>query len=142
MSDIVHAKEFLQSNGYTCVLCKEDIVYTSSLTGISPMVEFITSGIDLTGFSAADKVVGKAAAMLFVLAGIKEIYASVMSEQAVKIFSQHGIKYSYCTLAQAIINRAGTGSCPMEEAVKDIENPSDAFDAIKQKLDFLKKGIN
>lgn len=134
MSNIDHAKVLFQSGKYTCVLCKDDIVYTSTRSGISPMVEFITAGINLKGFSAADKIVGKAAAMLFVLAGVKEVYACVMSEQAVKVFLQYGVKYYCDTLTEAIINRTGTGICPMEQEVKDIENLSDAFDAIKQKL--------
>ncbi|MGE5474672.1 MAG: DUF1893 domain-containing protein [Ignavibacteriales bacterium] len=139
MTNIEQAQKLFLSGGYTCVLCKDDITHTSTLSGITPMVEFITAGIDLNGFSAADKIVGKAAAMLFVLAGVKEIYASVMSEQALKVFLKYGVQYSYDTLTQTIVNHAGTGLCPMEQTVKDIENPSDAFEAIKHTLDFLNK---
>lgn len=103
------------------------------------MMEFITAGINLNGFSAADKIVGKAAAMLFVSVGVREVYACVMSEQAVKVFLKYGVQHSCDTLTQAIINRTGTGLCPMEQAVKDIENPSEAFDAVKPILDILKK---
>ncbi|MFZ5975718.1 MAG: DUF1893 domain-containing protein [Bacillota bacterium] len=138
MTDIDHAKTLFLSGKYTCVLYKDGIVHTSALSGISPMVEFLTAGVNLNGFSAADKIVGKAAAMLFVLAGVAEVYAPVMSEQAVKVFLKYGVQYSCDTLTQGIVNRAGTGPCPMEQAVKDIEDPTDAFDEIKQTLDLLK----
>jgi len=104
------------------------------------MLEFIDSGADLKGFSAADKIAGKAAAMLFALAGVKEVYACIMSEQAVEVFLKYGVLYSCDTLVPTIVNRAGTGLCPMEQAVKDIEEPSDALDAIKRALEFLRKG--
>jgi len=138
MTSIDHAKALFLSGKYTCVLCKDDIIHTSTLSGISPMVEFITAGINLNGFSAADKIVGKAAALLFVLVGVREVYACVMSKQAVKVFLKYGVKYSCDMLTQAINNRAGTDLCPMEQAVKDIKNPSDAFDAIKHTLDLFK----
>jgi predicted transcriptional regulator len=102
------------------------------------MVEFINSGLDLNGFSAADKIVGKALAMLFALCKVKEVYAVVMSQGAIKIFEKYKIKYSYKTLVEAIINREGTGPCPMEAAVKDIDDLSEALYAIKNKLEFLR----
>lgn len=138
MTDIEKAKDIFRSGNYTCVLCKEDITHTSTAIGISPMMDFIAVGIHLKGFSAADKIVGKAAAQLFVSAGVVEVYADVMSAQAVEIFEKHGLKFSYNTLTEAIINRAGTGLCPMEQAVQNIDNPSDAVDAIRNMQNFLK----
>ncbi len=35
------------------------------------MLEFISKGTDFSEYSAADRIVGRAAAMLFVLAGVK-----------------------------------------------------------------------
>lgn len=43
------------------------------------MMRFIAEGRDLSGCSAADVIVGKASAMLFVKAGINEVYGKVMS---------------------------------------------------------------
>jgi len=138
MSDIQKAKSIFQDGGYSCVFCKGDVIYTSKSDGISPLVDFLTAGTDLNGFSAADKIVGKAAAMLFILAGVKEVYAAVISEYAVNVFERHNIKYSYNTRAAAIKNRIGTGLCPMEQAVKDIDEPKAAFEAVKQTLSNLK----
>jgi len=138
MSDIENAKINLQNSDFTCVLCKGDTVYSSTVSGISPMIEFISSGKDFKSFSAADKIVGKAAAMLFVLAGIKEVYAPVMSEAAVNTLLKHGIISSYDILTKNIIKHDGYGLCPMEDAVKDIDEPLEAFEAIKHTLNILK----
>lgn len=138
MNNLEIAKNILIHNDKTCVLCKGDIIYLSEDKGIAPMINFINNGLDLNGFSAADRIVGKAAAMLFILAGVKEVYASVISKDAIEIFSQYGIKYTYDTLTEKIINRKGNDICPMEKAVKNISQPKLAYEAIKKTLMLLK----
>ena len=138
MNDIENAKTIFHTGKYTCVLTKGETVYASTKSGIAPMIGFIEYSFELKGFSAADKIVGKAAALLFVLAGVKEVYASVLSRQAQEVFAKYGIKCSCDTLAEAIINRAGDDLCPMEKAVADIEEPREAFEAIKRTLDILR----
>ena len=85
MNNLEKAKKLLEENDFTCVLCKDDTVYTSTLKGVAPMVKHIEEKTDLRGFSAADKVVGKAAAMLFVISGISELYADVITDTAKEI---------------------------------------------------------
>ena len=138
MSDIDYAKKILREGNYTCVLCKDDVVYTSELCGVAPMLGYLNAGIDLKGFSTADKVVGKAVALLFILAGVKEVYAEVISESALKILSQSGIPVSYDTCTKGIMNRAGNDSCPFEKAVSSIEDPQIGFDKIKETLSAMK----
>ncbi len=139
MNNLKKAKELLKDSQYTCVLCKDDTIYTSTLKGISPMVEFLRNGINLKGFSAADKIVGKAAAMLFSLAEVKEVYAEVLSKSAAEYLSDRNIAFSYDTLTDKIINRKGDGICPMEKTVADLTDEMSAFEAIKNKLNELRK---
>lgn len=138
-SDTEKARNLLHDKNYTCVLCKENLIYTSSDRGIKPLIEFIGKGIDLNGFSAADKIVGKAAAFLYVILGVKEIYADVMSESAAQVLEQHNIFIAYGVLTKEIINRKGTGICPMEETVQAENSPSAALVKIKAKLALLNK---
>ena len=101
------------------------------------MMTYLSGGYDLSGFAAADKIVGKAAAMLFVLADVKAVYAPVMSETAKEILMQHGIDAEYDQLTDQIINRAGTDLCPMEKAVREIADPQEAFYAIRRTMEYL-----
>ena len=133
MKDITKAKTILES-GYTCVLVKGKMSLTSKRNGIVPMVKFLNDGIGLEGFSVADKIVGKAVAMLFVLAKVEEVYAEVLSKTAISVLEANGISYSYKILTDNIINRQGTGLCPMEETVKDIFDCKQAYEKIKVKL--------
>ena len=140
MTDIEHAKKFLTDAGYTCVICRGDDIHTSEKRGVAPLIELLDSRIDVRGYSAADKAVGKAAAMLFVLLGVSEIYAAIMSRSAKKILDEYGIKYSCDEEVEYIINRKKDGMCPMEKAVMDIDDPAEAPKKIKETIEKMRKG--
>lgn len=133
-SDLQRAVEILDKSRYTCVLCKGKQILTTEKRGVLPLVEWLEAGEDLKGFSVADKVVGKGAAFLYVLAGVKEVYAPVMSEKAAELLENYGI-HGFCRQkVEAVRNRQGTGNCPMEEATKDIKKPEEAWKAIRETL--------
>ena len=139
MSDIEKAKQLMAQHGFTSVICKGDDVYTSTSRGVAPILSLIDRGVALDGFSAADKVIGKAAAMLLVYLGVAEIYGDVMSRMAEEYLAAHGVRYSYSELCDRVINRSGDGFCPMELAVTDIDDPAQALTAIRNRLDELRK---
>lgn len=138
MNEITYAKEMLSRGGYTLVVCSGGRVYVSEEKGIKPLLELVKSQEDWSGAYAADKIVGKAAAMLYTLLGVKAVYAEVLSEKAKEIFEENGIKLEYDTLTENIINRHGTGLCPMEEAVNDMNNAAGALAAIEAKIAEMK----
>lgn len=128
----------LRKGGCTCAMYRGEDVLVSVKKGVAPLVELLQSGGDTAGFSAADKVVGNGAAFLYVLLKVTEVYAEVMSKPALETLKQHGIAASYGTLCDGIVNRAGTGTCPIEEAVSGITDPLEALSAIKKRLETLK----
>lgn len=134
MNDLVKAIDTLKEGQYTCVLCKGDTMYTSTERGVKPLIDWLDRGVDVNGFFAADKVVGKAAAFLYVLLGVKEVYAHVMSEGAIHTLTENGIGTRYDVSAEHIVNRAGTGYCPMEEAVSGLTAPEEALAAVRKRL--------
>ncbi len=131
------AKRLLLEGAYTCVLCQGDAVYTSKERGVAPLVAFLESGTSFVGFSAADKVVGRATAFLYVLLGVVALHAHVISESALKVLTSHHIPTTYDTLVPHIINRTHDGICPFESAVLAITDPRTAYEVIKQKLSHL-----
>lgn len=139
--DLKKARELLESGEYTVVMCRGSELYTSSERGVKPLVELVHNRA-MAGYSAADKIVGRAAAFLYVLLGVREVYAGVMSVGAEKLLRAHGIAPSFGCLAERIINRAGTGLCPMENAVKDIpdDRPDRALEEILRTIKAISKG--
>ena len=131
------ARRILEESSFTCVLRKDETVYTATERGVKPLVRWLVTGLDVRGFSAADKVVGKATAYLYVLLGVKEVYAQVMSQSAREVLTCHGIAAAPGKLVPHIINRQGTGICPFEEAVLEIQTPEEAFTAIRAKMEII-----
>lgn len=141
-SDLSRAKNLLAAHGYTCVLCKGDTTYTSTGRGVKPLLQWLEAKTDMTGCSAADKVVGNAAAYLYVLLDVKAVYAPVMSEAAIRTLGKHGIQ-ALCDLpVNAIRNRKNTGFCPMEEAVRNAVSPQEALALVKARLKQIKQKEN
>lgn len=128
--NILEAKNKLLQGGYTCVALNDDGIYTSMDRGVKPLLDWISNKCDLKDAYVADKVVGKAAAFLYVLLKVKEVYAVVISEPALITLEKHNIKVSYGQLVSAIRNRDNTGFCPMESSVWDIEDPNIAYETI------------
>ena len=139
MSDLEKAKGLLEKSDLTCVICSDEETLTSQKRGVAPLLDWLDEGKDLSGYSAADKVVGNGAAFLYVLLGVKELYAGVISKSALETLSRHKISVSYDILTEAIRNRDNTGYCPIESAVAGITSPEAALTAIRNRLKELKK---
>ena len=137
MTDLQSAKQLLLEGEHTCVLRKNEIVYTSTLRGVKPLVIWLSSDEDFHGFSAADKVIGKATAFLYVLLGVKAVYASVISKGALDVLTKNGIDTQCGCVVEHIINRTGDGICPFEVAVADITDADSAYTAIRRKMEQL-----
>lgn len=137
MTDIERAVQGLE--GHSICLCREGDIITDDGKGISPMIKFISEGRALAGYSAADAIVGRAAAMLFVKAGIAAVHGKVMSQGGSDFLAKHGIPHTWDVLTEQIINRAGTGVCPMEQAVDGIDDPEEGYRLLCERLAQLRQ---
>ena len=140
MHDIERAKSILIKNNYTCVLCKGDAELHSSLRGVRPLLDLLDTGNSFKGFSAADKTVGAGAAHLYVLLGVSCVWAAIISQKGRALLEKNGIRVLFDTEVPYIINRAGNGPCPIENATKDIESPTEALCEIHRVLSRLATG--
>lgn len=138
--NIQKAKEILLQNEYTLALTDGERIVTSCKRGVKPLLEILETGEDYSGFSAADKVVGTAAAYLYVLLKIRELYAGVISDGAAAVLKKYGISYECESTVSFIINRRGDRLCPMEQATRDAADPRDALAKIKLRLAQLEAG--
>ncbi len=132
-TNMLKARDLLESGNYTCAVCRDDMVYTTRERGVAPLLRWLDDGVALNGFSAADRVVGRGAAFLYCLLGVQEVYARVMSRPAAEVLSTHGIHAQADTFVDGIINRKGTGPCPFEAAVLEIQDAQEALAAIQRK---------
>ena len=131
---VASAVQLLRDGQAACVVLRNgEIVRVESGRGVVPMIRLYENSA-LQGAYVADKVVGKAAAMLMTLGGVSGCYALTVSRAALDWFSVYNIPVEYEVCAEYIVNRAGDGMCPMEQTVKDLNDPSEALTALKQKI--------
>ena len=138
MEDLQLAKQCLRAENRTCVLCKDGTYYKSDSRGVAPLLQWLDEGIQASGFSAADRVVGKATAFLYCLLGVRAVYARVMSRPAAQVLETAGIQASWEALVEGIQNRQNDGPCPMEAATRQIDDPEEALTAIRTTLERLR----
>lgn len=86
----------------------------------------------------ADKVVGKGAAALMVLGGVKSVYAEVMSRAARDLLEHSGVAARCGSLVDHIVNRAGTGMCPVEARCLPCATPEECLAQITSFLEEMK----
>lgn len=137
-TDLETARWRLKEKGCTCVLCRETVCYESHTRGIAPLLDFLDSGMDMHGFSAADKVVGRGAAFLYCLLGIHALYAPVISRDALEILESRGIRVVWQQITEGILNRKKNGLCPMETATAGLTDPRQALQAMRHALETMK----
>ena len=129
------ALELLESGDFTCAaVLSDETTLTSSRRGVAPLLGWIDEGVDLAGACAADKVVGKGAALLYVILEAREVYAHVISEQALAALEKHGVSAVCGQIVPYIVNRTGDGRCPIESAVWNIDDPDEALVSIRKKI--------
>lgn len=127
MNDINHAKYILEDRNASVVFCRGEQMIILDGKGIKPLLELMKKQIALSEYSVADKIVGKAAALLFIKMKVSSVYGSVMSGKARDIFLHYNIPFFYKTLTKEIINRRGDDICPMEKAVENVNDPEKAY---------------
>ncbi len=133
MTDLERAKQILDEEELSCVLVRGDAQVRCNERGIRSLLGLIGTHGRLEGYSAADRIVGKAAALMYSILGVGAVYAQVLSEAGKDALEKHGIEASWGTLTPMIVNRKGDGSCPMEQTVEKIEDPQEAYLALCEK---------
>lgn len=129
MEDLI---DILHNGNHSLVVANGDVA-TFDGRGVSDLYRILNEDTGfLEGAAIADKVVGKAAAALMILGGVKELYADVISQPALDLFADSGIHASYGTVVSHIINRTRTGWCPLEERCKTVKKAEDCLAVIEE----------
>lgn len=117
MTDIQKkAIDILHTEGCSCVIVNGDEIVRCHERGVKDLYRIFKSRPALlSGAFIADKVIGKGAAAIMVAGGVVSVYTDVISRPALELFGQSGIKVESPLCVDNIINRAGTGICPVEQ---------------------------
>jgi hypothetical protein len=140
MNDIEIAKRTLYKKGLTLAMVKNgEVLFETHSHRISGFLGAIEQfGDELEGASLADRVAGKAIALLCVYVKMKEVYAEVLSKKARIVFEQNGIPHEWKELVGNILDLNKSGVCPFEKAADGISDPKDAYRIFRALQESLK----
>ena len=129
MSDLEVAKERLLKGNLVLVFVKNSIsIYETNTGGLEGFLKAIKDlGKNLNKASVADKVVGKAAALLCIYSQVKSVYAVNLSESGSLILKKQGIQFDYENLIPLVLNAKKTEQCPFEKLVENESDPKTAY---------------
>jgi hypothetical protein len=140
MNSLETAKNVLYEKKLTLVIVKNgEVLFETRSHRISGFLGAIEQfGEKLEGASLADRVAGKAIALLCVYVRIKEVYAAVLSKKAKIVFEQNGIRHEWRELVENVLDLNKSGVCPFEKAAAGISDPREAYRAFKALQESLK----
>ncbi|MFO8059041.1 MAG: DUF1893 domain-containing protein [Bacillota bacterium] len=95
--------------------------------GLFPLLTVLREVKGFKGEMAmADSVVGLAAALFALDCPVRAVYGRVISERAESCLRKHRVHVEADTRTSAIMNREGTGMCPMEKIAAESEDAEQA----------------
>ena len=118
-----------------------DDIHVCRERGVKPLLKMIKSGCSLRGYAVADKVVGKAPALLYAVLGPDAVFSPVMSWTGRAVLLASGIATSYDTLVRHIQNRAKSGQCPMDSSVEGVWEPYEAVGVLMDRAKQMALGV-
>ena len=127
----------LRAENCSCVICNRGVFRSFRERGVRDLYRLLREEPEaLRGAFVADKVVGKGAAALMVLGGVQGVFAGVASTPALELFRTAGIEAECACEVPHIVNRAGTGLCPVETLCLPLHTPEECLRQIEM---FLKR---
>ncbi len=134
------AVALIKREGTSVVLIKNDtIIHTDDGRGVSALIRLYESHPDkLKDAIVVDRMIGKAAAMILILAGVKAVYGETFSVAGKATLEAEGIDVKYNRVIDMISNREGNGICPFERSVLDCQSPEEAYEKLTQTYHALK----
>ena len=135
--------KLLASGGHSLAVRNGSATTTYDGRGVADLHRLLhESPATLRGAEVADKVVGKAAAALMIAGGVKRLHALTVSRPALDLLHGSGVDTTYGELADHIINRAGTGWCPLELRCRDCLTTGECLTQIDDFLESMKQNNN
>lgn len=130
--------EILRREKCSLVVKNHGIVTTYSKPGVRDLEYLLDHDPEmLHGATIADKVIGKAAAAMVVVGGVKELYAEVMSKKAIPFLEEACIAYTYGTLVDTIKEEGDR--CQLEKITAPATTPEETVDLLRAHFEEKKR---
>ena len=101
--------------------------------GIAPLMRLMDAG-SLRGALLMDKVIGRAAAAICIVGGVRKVVTPLAGEGAVKLLESRGVTIVAGRTVPQILNRDRSDTCPMEKAVSDCDDPVEMVERLRKEM--------
>lgn len=133
--DLVAEMKVVLDSGFSVVTARDGVIIDRCEgRGIAPLMKLMDAN-RIGGTIVYDRIIGRAAAAICVVGKVRKVYASVMSDGAKALLEANGIPAFAETMTSQIINREKSGPCPMEKAVKDLDNPENMVKTLRKAIE-------
>ena len=122
----------LHTGGYSCTIANGGKIRTFTQRGLADLYDLLTQEPEFL----KGALIGKGAAALMILGGIKELYTDIISTKALELFRKSDVKVDFAQEVAFIWNRNHTGGCPVETMCSEVESAEEILPLIR---DFLEK---
>jgi len=132
-TDLHLAKQRLSEKNLSLVVTKRGrVLFETEAHGISGLLDAIKElGNDMKDSSVADRIVGRAAALLFAYSGVVAVFAVTASDGGIEVLKANHIFYEFESRVSRILNSKKVDICPFEKLVTGFSDPKKAYKELK-----------
>lgn len=134
-ADLNLAKQRLKQKDLSLVIAKNgEVIFETELHGISGLLSAIDQHKKgMMGSSVADKIVGRAAALLLVYSGVDAAFAVTASDGAIRVLKDHGVFLEYEKRVPHILNYEKIDVCPFEKRTANVSDSREAYKLLEER---------
>lgn len=122
----------------TLVVAREGVIRViTDGHGIADTLELLDDG-KFYKATVCDKVVGRAAAAVFIAGRAKKVWAKVMGEDALALLKKHGVDASAEKMVKGVLNKDLSDRCPLEKAADGTDDPKQIVKQVRKQQERMK----
>jgi len=124
--------DMLNEQGLSLLVFNNGELTTHANRGIQDLLQLISEQPErLNGAVAADKIIGKSAAAIMIVGGVKQVHTNLICTPARELFEENGVQVFATEEVPMIMNRDRSGMCPMDTQIADIESVEECVIALQ-----------
>ena len=136
MKDLEIARIRLKEGNLSLVIAKNGkAIFETRSHGLRGFLQAINLlDKELAESSVADRIMGRAAALLSVYSNVSAVFAVTISEEGIKVLEDNNIPYQFESCVPKILNSKGDDMCPFEKLTITLTNPAKAYSKLKSSI--------
>jgi len=115
--------DMLNEQCLSLLVFNRDSLTTHANRGIQDLLQLISEQPErLKGAVVADKIIGKSAAAIMIVGGVKQVHTNIICTPARELFEANGVQVFANEEVPMIMNRNRSGMCPMDTQINEVES--------------------